>query len=225
VKRPRQLGAGAVLLASAIGAGLIGAAMYLYPGGSSIDRHRVGHSFWFNFLCDLTGETAINGASNRPGSSLARAGMGSFAVALGAFWMILPSLFRRGRRRAAVVVRVAGGISALGLLAVPVTDGPTHAIAVFCSSIPGLVAGAVGFACTLRDVRDRPLLVIACATLVVAAADSVLYARAVITHPKVTTPALPALQRVAFLLIVSWMNLVAVRVLSRAQPPGPSVMM
>ena len=77
----------------------------------------------------------------------------------------------------------------------------------------------------MTDVRDHLLLVIACATLVAAIIDSVLYAHAVIAHPAVTNPALPLFQRVAFLLMLAWMNLVAVRLLARAQPPGPSVMM
>src|SRR3954452_18630392 len=113
-----RLGGVIVLAMMVVGLTLLALAMHHYPGGTELDRHFVGHSFWFNLLCDLTGDRALNGASNGPSRGYARGAMAAFSVGLGAFWMILPAEFPR-HRRLAVAIRVGGAISVAGFLLVP----------------------------------------------------------------------------------------------------------
>src|SRR5882672_11198007 len=121
--------------------------MQRYPGGTELDPHTIGHSFWFNLLCDIANERALNGAPN-PGHAFGRLAMAVFAIGLGAFFMILPAEFP-GHRALAAIVRIGGAVSMLGFLASPVSTSPLgHAIAVFAAAIPGVLAAAVGVAAT-----------------------------------------------------------------------------
>jgi hypothetical protein len=215
--RDRRLswGAAIVLVATAVGVALLSRAMRLYPGGNVFDPHAAHHSFCLNFLCDLTGAQSASGAPNA-GSPSARAAIVSLAIALGAFWLILPSRLAarsRGARVTGAVIRVAGALSALGLLAVPLADGAAHAIAVYAAAGPGLVASVTAFVALVRCSRDVVLLLPASSAIAAGAIDSVLYARRVLDHFVSCPPALPALQRVAGLLMLAWMAATAWRVL------------
>jgi hypothetical protein len=215
--RSLRVGAAVVLVSMACGVALLARAMELYPGGSFIDRHACQHSFWLNFLCDLTGERALGGATN-PGSGSARGAIVFLAVSLGAFWLILPSLLPAhlpGAPATTAVIRIAGSLSAVGLLAVPIANGSAHAVAVYAASGPGLVASVTAFVALVRGSRDGALLVAASGAIVAGAIDGVLYARRVLDHFGSCPPALPALQRVAALFMLAWMATTAWRVLRR----------
>lgn len=201
-------------LLAAIGAGalLLGAAMTVYPGGTALDPRALGHSFWLNFLCDLTQPVAVNGAPNGVGAALARGALAAFGVAIGCFWWLLPgALERRAGVASARAIRLLGTVSVLGLVAVPIVSGPAHLVAVFASSVPGLSAAVLGLVACARA-RDWPLAGLAAATVAAGAIDSVLYARSYMIHPRVVVPALPAFQRLAFLAMLAWMTAVATRV-------------
>ena len=215
--RPIRYGAAIVLAMMVTGLTLLALAMYVYPGGTELDRHCVGHSFWFNFLCDLMGERALNGSFN-PGHSLARAAMAAFSVGLCAFWLILPAEFARHRATAATI-RVAGAISVAGFLAVPIASGPLHAIAVFTAAVPGVIAGSVGLAATLRYVRYKLPLAAACGSIGAATVDSILYAQRVINDYRSCPPALPVFQRLTLLFVLLWAATTALR----AFRPSPIV--
>jgi hypothetical protein len=59
--RPHLARAGAASLLGAIvvSAALIGVAMVLYPGGTAAEPHALRHSFWLNYLCDLTSDLTV----------------------------------------------------------------------------------------------------------------------------------------------------------------------
>ena len=196
--------------------------MALYPGGTALNPSLDGHSFWMNFLCDLTASVAGNGRPN-PGCLVGRAAIATFAVTLGVFWLVLPTTFRAGaggRWRGARPLEIAGGVSALGLATVPFASGWMHAWAVFAAAIPGIVAGALALVGTLRFARSRLVVALLCAAMGAALVDSALYVQSLATHPRVVLPALPAAQRIAFLLIVAWIAAVALRV-ARRRPEDP----
>ena len=44
--------------------GLVVIAIYLYPGGSSLDQNQSGYSLLHNYWCDLLDATAYNGQIN-----------------------------------------------------------------------------------------------------------------------------------------------------------------
>jgi hypothetical protein len=209
--RPLRVGAVVVLAMGVVGSTLLALAMSRYPGGTELDRSCAGHSFWFNFLCDITGERALNGVVN-PGSGFARAGMAAFSVGLGAFWLILPAEFP-GHRALAVTVRLAGAISVLGFLSVPFADGPWHAVAVFAAAVPGVLAAIVGLFATVRYVRDKLVLGAAFASIAAATIDSALYARRVSDGFHSCPPALPVFQRLTTLFVLLWAGATAWRVL------------
>lgn len=209
------------ILAIGLGAGVIGfvallaAAMAFYPGGTWLDRGEPGHHFWRNFFCDLTQPVALNGAPNPIGSALGQAAMLALAAAFVPFWILIPPLFPEEKVLGAVT-RTLGLISAAGLVAVPLTPslklGASHMIAVFVASIPGILA-AVLAAIGLRRVRQ--IRHIATGTLVLAALDAALYLGTVISGGPIPA-ALPALQKLAALGLVTWMASVAAA--SRRRP-------
>jgi hypothetical protein len=215
MSRSVRFGAVIVLAMLVAGSTLLALAMRVYPGGTELDRNCVGHSFWFNFLCDLTGERALNGAANN-GHSLARAAMVAFSVGLCAFWLILPAEFP-GHKAIAAIIRLAGTISVAGFLTVPIADGSLHAVAVFTAAVPGVIAAFVGLVATLRFVRYKLLLGAAFGSLAAAAIDSILYAQRVMNDYRSCPPALPVFQRLTLLFVLLWAATTALRALRR--PP------
>jgi hypothetical protein len=215
--RLRRLGGTIVLAMMVVGLTLLALAMHRYPGGTEIDPHCVGHSFWFNFLCDLTGEQALNGAPNG-GHTFARAAMMAFAFGMGAFWLIFPAEFP-GHRALAIIVRVGGAMSVLGFLSVPIAPGPWHAVAVFMAAIPGVVAAIVGLYATARFVRNKLLLAGAFGSLGATVIDSFMYAARVMNDYRSCPPALPIFQRLTLIFVLVWAGTTALRALR----PDPGV--
>jgi hypothetical protein len=218
-----RVGAALVVATGVVGSTLIGIAMSLYPGGTELDPHCVGHSFWFNLLCDLTNARALNGASNAAGSSFARAGMAVLGLGFGAFWLILPAAFP-GHRALAATVRLAGAVSVLGFLSVPFAAGRWHAVAVFAAAGPGVLAALVGAAATFRYVKDKILLTAAFGAIASATIDSLLYAQRVRDEFRSCPPAMPVFQRLLALFVLAWAGATAWRVLrpprARRDPDG-----
>jgi hypothetical protein len=205
IRERRPARAAAALLATlAVAVVSLTLAMALYPGGTALDHQHTGHSFWFNFLCDLTSPVAVNGAANRLGSAFAQVAMAALALALGTFWLILPWLFKE-RRGLGVALRCAGSLSTLGFAVVPLTSGLVHAVAVFTAVVPAIVAGGLGIVGMIGQPRTRGLVALPIATLVASVVDAVLYGASFATHPRIVTPALPAGQRIAVMLMVMWM--------------------
>jgi hypothetical protein len=213
--RRLRLGAVVVLSAMFVSVGALAVAMHIYPGGSFIRPEAPRHSFWLNFLCDLTGDRALGGGLN-PGARIARAGLGALAVSLLGFWFILPAVLPRARATA-LTIRVAGAMSAVGFALVPFANGVLHAVAIFAAAGPGLVASVTGFGALTRRPRDPVLLPAASGAIVAGALDCVLYARRVADDFASCPPALPAFQRLAFLFMLVWMAATAWRVLTFAR--------
>jgi hypothetical protein len=204
----------AIIGATALGAILLVLAMRAYPGGTAFDPTAPGHSFWFNFLCDLTSDTAVNGIANPSGARLGRAAMMTLALAVGCFWVMLPSSFANGRRFS-VSIRTFGLLAVAGILAVPAATGWAHVIVVLAAAACGLTAATLGLVGSVRWSRSRVLASLACASVVMGLCDSILYARSYMDEPRVIHPALPFFQRLALILFLAWMVAVAVRVLAK----------
>jgi hypothetical protein len=198
-----------------IGATLLAAAMWMYPGGTVLEPRRLGHSFWSNLLCELTAERAVNGAPNVTGARLAQGGMLMLAAAVGVFWIVMPTLFAR-RARPVWVIRGAGTVSTVGLMSVPYAAGGWHALAILAAALPALLAGVTGVVATARHVRDRALVTISAGTVAVAAIDCWLYARKVLGEARPHPLALAVFQRLGLLFMLGWMGAVAWRVLRPA---------
>jgi hypothetical protein len=200
----------AVVLLGLLAAGAVASAVAAssYPGGTWMDRTTVGHSFWGNFLCDISRDPALDGLPH-PAAPWGRAAEWTLVIALGLFFWIVPALVEPRRRGWSV--RILGAIATLGLVLVPVTSGPAHALALIAGAGPGFAATVL----VLRGLRHRPALA---GLGVLALALSVLELGLFLGFNerfRVTAVplAVPAVQRLALLAAVAWMAACGVAVL------------
>ncbi len=207
-----RAGALALVVTLVVGAAILGTAMNQYAGGSAVEPHAAHHSWWFNYLCDLASELAVNGASNARGAASARVGMLVMSVAVALFWLLLPvSIGMRGV--GARVIQIGGCLSALGVAVVPVTTGALHAPALFLSLGPGLVAGIVGFTALVRANRRSTMLAVATGAVISGVTGALVYAAKLTGHLPPTSPLIPVFQRAATMFLIAWMVAVAWAVL------------
>ncbi len=193
-------------LASCVGLFVVleAAAMALYPGGTWWEPGARGHRFWQNFLCDLSWRVALDGQDNRLGSLLSQAAMLVLVAGFVPFWVLVGGAGARG-------VRVLGIASVLGTAAVTLMPsdrfGSMHGVAVMVAAGTGLAASVLAARGQLR----RGLVLEGCLGLAVlgaAAIDLALYVRT-FSAGGPGPLALPALQKVALLLLLAWMGVVA----------------
>ncbi|MDZ4694925.1 MAG: hypothetical protein SGI86_07210 [Deltaproteobacteria bacterium] len=209
----------AVMLSALVGfVGCIGVAMAVYPGGTWYDKATPGHHFWFNFLCDLLRQNGLNGRPNPLGSRLATVGMLSLVIAIAAYFWIAPEAMPRwpsvGR-----IVRITGLLGAAGLVSVALLPsdrfGKLHTFAIILAAGPGIIAVSLALAGVAFDPQAMAwhrLLGVSLWLSVVATA--VLF----VLHTFMGggwIRALPAMQRVAAILAVTWMANAAVTLLQR----------
>lgn len=188
--------------------GLFCAAGAIYPGGNWLDRSAHGHVFFANYFCDLTQPVSLSGVDNSLGSRLAQLALLCFAVALAAFFWLIPRYFVGGAR-ATVWVRRLGQCAVLSYAAVPLTPsarfGEVHAWL-------ALLAGALGIAAALCAVwalwrsgrTARGLAGIGASALAAGTLHAVLFVHYM--HGSEPAPLIvPAAQKVAALLLSAWM--------------------
>jgi len=183
-----------------------------YPGGTHFDRLRAGHDFWRNTLCDVARSTALGGARNEVGAAFARTAMTIMALGIGGLFWLLPERFPSSARLG-VAVRALGCLSVPGALAVVFlpTDrfSALHGIAIVIAGLPALAAALIAAIGLLRErVRARFVTMVGILALGVAAADFGLYVHELVFGgpPRV---AVSVLERIATLLVVLWMIVVA----------------
>jgi hypothetical protein len=212
-RRARALRAAAVVLTLGVAGFVLSSAFAAaaYPGGTYCEPDAERYRFFGNYFCDLTAPVTIRGEYNGPSAQLTRAAFACFALATAPFFWLLGGL-----SSFPTLVRALGLIAALGTLGLawlPSRAGANlHAAAVFSSTIPGLVAAALGIAGTFRS-PDRRRSVrlsawLGALSFLLAAADAAGYAHAVATHGG-CIPWLPALQKLTALVLLAWMLAVA----------------
>jgi hypothetical protein len=203
-----------VALVACVGAfvALIVPAMALYPGGTWWDPHAVGHRFWTNFLCDLEWRTALNGTPNLVGARLAAGAMLSLVLAFVPFWPLAARFFATYARLAAAV-RVLGRTSVLGMIAVALMPserfGALHGVAVVVAGLPGLSAAVLAATGQLLARRRLPGT-LGVAMVLFAILDFVLYVHTML-HGGTGPLVLPVAQKLALVLLLAWMLVVAAR--------------
>ena len=201
-----------IAVAACVGAfvALIVPAMALYPGGTWWDPHAVGHRFWTNFLCDLEWRTALNGTPNPVGARLAAGAMLSLVLAFVPFWPLAARLFAAYSRLAAAV-RVLGWTSVFGMIAVALMPserfGALHGVAVVVAGLPGLSAAVLAATGQLLARRMLPGA-LGAAMVLFAILDFVLYVHTML-HGGPGPLVLPVAQKLALLLLLAWMLVVA----------------
>ena len=206
----------AVVLLGLLAAGAVASAMAAstYPGGTWMDRTTVGHSFWGNFLCDISRDPALDGRPH-PGAPWGRAAEWILVLALGLLFWIVPALVEPPRTGWSI--RLLGAVATLGLVLVPVTSGPAHALALIAGAGPGFAATVL----VLRGLRHRPVLAgLGVLSLSLSVVELGLFLGFSERFGARTVPlAVPAVQRLALLAAVAWMAACAVAVLLLAPSP------
>lgn len=198
-------------------------AMALYPGGNWLDPAAAGHDFARNFLCDILGPVAWNGAANRGGRALAQAGYWLFCATFAWFWWFAPKRWRPDDGRLGLWTRSAGLCSAAAMVAVPLWPPSSrdwlHQILVYASGIPGGLA-ALGATAGLLRAGQRRSAALAVLVLLTVLANGVVYA----VHMRFSaapTVLLPGLQRVGALSMVAWVLSVAWDLAKQRGDPPP----
>jgi|HubBroStandDraft_2_1064218.scaffolds.fasta_scaffold07852_3 hypothetical protein len=207
-----RLNAVAILASVAVFVAVEAMAMRAYPGGTWWDAQAVGHRFWQNFLCDIEWRVALNGARNPVGSRLAFFAMATLVAGLAPFWVSVAEIISRdGKRPLAAAVRLSGGTSMAGILAVislpSDTFGALHGVFVIAASLLGFVAATLAVL-GLRMAGRSGCAALGASAMVVAVFDFVLYVSHFATHTQ-DSPLTPALQKVALGLLLAWMVAVA----------------
>ena len=87
-------------------------AMAEYPGGTIHDRATEGYSFWYNYFSDLGRTRSWSGAPNGLSSRLFEAGLITVGVSLGAYFLVLPTIFRKAEARFLAVIASIMGLFA-----------------------------------------------------------------------------------------------------------------
>ena len=218
---PMRLAPNAILASVATFLALAGVSMATYPGGSWLDVHAQRHDLWRNFLCDLLGPIAINGAPNAIGSAAMIAAMVILALGLAVTWWSTPRLFTG--RWLTIAIRGCGLLSLVGLVAVPLTP-PTvsyqlHAAAIFGGGIPAAVAFALCVYGLGREAGTRRLGLLGALALLLMLIGFGLYARQYWGGGGPTV-VLPASHRVATGFFLWWLIAVALRMRAAVQRPG-----
>jgi hypothetical protein len=205
----------AVLVAISVFMVTTALAMQRYRGGNWFDKDAVAHDFWLNFLCDLTRVTGVNGQPSMS-AGWGLVGLVSILLALFPFWLMLPGFFPE-RAALGMLVRVAGGISAIAAVAVPLVPsdrvGDKHGYLVVLAAVPGVVAFAAGLTgLYLGGLTPVWLLALAVALLLAGTVDAALFTHHVVTA-NTPYPLLAILQRVAAILLVVLMTALSLRML------------
>lgn len=198
---------------------LIAFAMASYPGGTWEERQEPGHSQVRNFLCDLVRPVALNGTPNEEGARYAELALLSFAVALTPFFLITPALFEE-RRRLARLVAVSGALASLGgvgILLVPSYrfGALPHGLMVLLAAVPGLAAALGATFGVWKAERPVPSVRLAALSTLLVFAFAVGVFAVQLSRGTETTPGLPVLEKLGFLLTMSWMVLTVNVVLRR----------
>jgi hypothetical protein len=203
----------AVIVAVAGFVALIVAAMCVYPGGTAWDATTVGHDFWRNYLCDLQRQVALDGRPNAVGSVLARAAMLVIGAGSAFFWLLLARVLDH-RPELARPVRVLGCFAALGVAGVallPVDRFPqVHPLLMLGAGAPGIAASALALGGIVSRKGTFGLVLVGAAALVTSTVELALYARQVLA-PAHDPEVLAMLERVALILVIAWMGMVALR--------------
>lgn len=208
------LGPFAVASSLCVFACLLGLSMEAYPGGTAWDATTRGHDFWRNYLCDLERQIALNGVPNASGARLAQAAMLSLASGAAPFWFTMARLLVHAPLR--VPVRMLGCVSSLAVMGVAILPSDRfpslHPVLLALGGIAGLLAASCGVLGLMR--RERGAALVGGGTFIVSAVDLALYGWSLRTGG--SAPVMVAvLERVALLLALAWMLLVAWRSIAR----------
>jgi hypothetical protein len=174
----------------------------LYPGGSQYSPTTKGFNWLHNYWCDLTAATAKNGAINsaRP---IALAGMVVLCLALAVFWYHVPALAANSRDGR--IIRYAGILSML-IAIVLFTD--LHDVVINVAGSLGIMALALTYNGLYKS-QQYALFIYGLVCL------AAIFTNYIIYQTGAGKLYLPVVQKITFLLFLSWIGVVNIYVYRR----------
>ena len=99
-------------------------AMFLYPGGTSIDKNKIGYSFYENFFSDLGMVMTYDGESNRISRLLFVSALILIGILIILFFIVFVSLFIESKldkylSRTVSITGAMAGLSCIGIAMTP----------------------------------------------------------------------------------------------------------
>jgi hypothetical protein len=136
-------------------------------------------------------------------------------LTLAPFWLAVPRLFADANARSGAAVRALGLVSVAATVAVVFMPserfGVIHGATVVVACVPGLAAVALGVrGLGLGEPRPRVAAALGASMLAVALVDFFLYVSHLVGHSE-GTALVPALEKVALVLLLAWMVTIARR--------------
>lgn len=180
------------IIGCAIFIGLYGYATQIYPGGSNAFPDAVGFDMMHNYWCDLMGSTAKNGMAN-PATLVAKIAMITLSLSLMIFFFLF-SKYIPTTRFWNNVIRISGTLSML--IAIFIFTA-LHDIVIIVAGFLGIIA-LIGIFKSLVDKRLIFHLRLGVFTLLLMVLNNVIY---FLTN---NLTYLPILQKITFLVFLSW---------------------
>lgn len=171
-------------------------AALLYPGGSYTDKTAKGFSVLHNYWCDLLGDHAKNGQYN-PGWRIAMWAMAVLCISLAVFWWLLPKLFERNPWYT-ILISYAG-IASMAIT--PFLSTKYHDLIINIASVPGIIALVTTFTALYKHRWYKLFLLGVCCLLFIGVNNYIYYTGNSLYM-------LPLLQKITFLLVMTWMGII-----------------
>lgn len=167
-----------------------------YPGGSNADQTAIGFSWQHNYWCDLLGDVSKNGAVNvaRP---IALTAMLMLSVSLAVFWWLLPYLYSNRSQ----YIRLSQWAGVLSMVIVLFIGTPYHDAVMNTAGCFGLVALTATFLGLYRS-KFFALIGFGVFCMILMLLNNYVY------HSHQQIIYLPIIQKVTFILFLSWIVLI-----------------
>jgi len=185
--------------------GLYIIAAFIYPGGSATYPEHIGFNFWNNYLCDLLDEYALNGELNAA-RFYARLALTMLCTSLLLLWFYLPKLFSKITINLAIMW-ISGLVS---LLTVFFLAAQTHDKIVRIAGIFGVIA-FISCSIELYKTGYYKLCLLAVLSLFIFLVNYYIY------ETGIYITSLPAIQKVTFVICLSWFLSLNLRLYKKLQ--------
>lgn len=170
---------------------LLAVAVNTYPGGSQLNATSVGFDWKQNYICNLFGATAVNGAPNSA-RGWAISGWAIMCISIGAFFVSFSGNI--AIKSAARMIRYCGILSMVSaFLAVT----PLHDYAITAALVFSMTSVVYITACVFRT-KFTWLKVLAILSIVIA------YTAAAVYYTRFHLEILPTLQKASLISFLAW---------------------
>ena len=163
-----------------------------YPGGSWVEPDQEGFSFWYNYLCDLLDQNAINGELNTARFH-ARAALGFLCISVILLWSYLPRLFSNK----SLNLKLMWFTGIASLITIMLLAADTHDSTV---RIAGFLGGVALISCFVELFKARyyKLFTFGMVCFIVFLINYYCYETGLFLH------SLPMIQKITFVLFLVW---------------------